>query len=387
MRVKRGDASTAGLIKHLRMHKWVVDAHSEAEAKTKDSILSFITVNPDFADAHLRWHSETLQPISMCENKYFRRMMDAAARNVHVPSRDTLNGRIIAKASFVRHHLPSVFKEQSIAVSMDTWSSITMDSYACLSGHYIDDKWELKTASLGVERFDGSHNAPSVAAKLKKMHEGIGAKHVVAAVTDTAANMIAAGRLMPYDWHPCVAHTLDLTTKICFNGEERIKEAMKICRSLVTHFKCSSLETQALLDWQKLAGPDKGGNRSLKLIQDVPTRWWSTYAMLARILELKYVLQVMALNGALAGFRLSDFFWSTLAELAELLKPFMEAQKLLEGDSYVTVSAIPFVVYTLRKDLTDFCTASGHRLPVLGGVPATDGGHPPPSHHGVSAGS
>ena len=36
-----------------------------------------------------------------------------------------------------------------------------------------------------------------------------------------------------------------------------------------------------------------------------------------------------------------------------LLKPFMIAQKLLEGQTYVTISLVPYIIYKIRKGLQE----------------------------------
>ena len=43
--------------------------------------------------------------------------------------------------------------------------------------------------------------------------------------------------------------------------------------------------------------------------------------------------------------------WVIVKDLDALLHPFMVAQKLLEGESYVTISFIPFIIYKIRLGL------------------------------------
>jgi len=45
---------------------------------------------------------------------------------------------------------------------------------------------------------------------------------------------------------------------------------------------------------------------------------------------------------------LSEAQWAVIQDLTLLLKPFMVAQKLLEGESYVTISLIPFMLYKIQ---------------------------------------
>jgi hypothetical protein len=39
--------------------------------------------------------------------------------------------------------------------------------------------------------------------------------------------------------------------------------------------------------------------------------------------------------------------WEIITDLKMLLQPFMLAQKLLEGQTYVTISLVPFVIYKM----------------------------------------
>ena len=81
--------------------------------------------------------------------------------------------------------------------------------------------------SLDCSAFPGSHDGPTVAAKLLQMLDEykIPTSHVVATVTDTAANMVRSARFMPFDWHGCMSHMLELVT-----GERRIRCMLTIAK-------------------------------------------------------------------------------------------------------------------------------------------------------------
>jgi len=58
---------------------------------------------------------------------------------------------------------------------------------------------------------------------------------------------------------------------------------------------------------------------------------------------------------------LTDRQWDIIVDLHFLLKPFMIAQCLLEGEVYVAVSLVPYMIYKMRKGLqtlTDLDTSS-----------------------------
>jgi zinc finger BED domain-containing protein 1 (E3 SUMO-protein ligase ZBED1) len=93
--------------------------------------------------------------------------------------------------------------------------------------------------------------------------------------------------------------------------------------------------------------------KGLTTKQDVVTRWWSTYAMCTRLNLLKS--SFVALEQVEGGIffpvehRLTAEEWGII-ELAEIvLEPLMFAQKILEGELYVTNSLVGPICYELRN--------------------------------------
>jgi len=67
-----------------------------------------------------------------------------------------------------------------------------------------------------------------------------------------------------------------------------IERLLGACRRLVTHFKHSTVATAALADRQKRTNmPVK------KLLQDVSTRWNSTYYLLDRPVEMRWPISAV----------------------------------------------------------------------------------------------
>jgi len=61
------------------------------------------------------------------------------------------------------------------------------------------------------------------------------------------------------------------------------------------------------------------------------------------LLRLKMYLCLLENEGALTC-NLIDSQWCIVHDLHILLKPFMIAQKLLEGQTYVTISLVPYII-------------------------------------------
>jgi hypothetical protein len=84
-------------------------------------------------------------------------------------------------------------------------------------------------------------------------------------------------------------------------------------------------------------------------------------------MRLKTYLALMEEEGDLTC-NLNSTQWLIVRDLQVTLKPFMIVQKLLEGQSYATISLIPYLVYKVRKNLEtlrDSPTSSPHVLSIV----------------------
>jgi hypothetical protein len=72
--------------------------------------------------------------------------------------------------------------------------------------------------------------------------------------------------------------------------------------------------------------------------------------MVDRLLRLRPYLALLQEEGDL-DCNLNEQQWLIITNLKFMLQPFMIAQRLLEGESYITVSLIPYMIYKIRKGL------------------------------------
>lgn len=96
------------------------------------------------------------------------------------------------------------------------------------------------------------------------------------------------------------------------------------------------------------------GTPEHKLVQDVSTRWNSTYHKISRLLEQRWPVTATLSDPAITQrgkqyLDLKSDQWTLLEELAQALQAFECATVYLSGESYVTVSALPPLVKGLLK--------------------------------------
>ena len=124
----------------------------------------------------------------------------------------------------------------------------------------------------------------------------------------------------------CFSHSLQLVVRT-FDTVRAPKRALIIAHKLMSKVCKSVKATEKLVS---LSGR--------KLVNDVPTRWNSTFIIISRLLEvrakLSQVLQELSWNN------LQNSEWKQLDHIHSLLKPFAKYTALTSGEDYTTLSMV-----------------------------------------------
>jgi hypothetical protein len=354
------DYSTSMLVRHLkRHHKQVytnyLDVQADSKVGMQQSLKPYLLDCPKFEKCLINWMIATYQPLRCCEDPSFREMCLSLSKKAPILSRERLRTLLSEEYSMTKKTLKMILKGRHYSFTTDGWTSAANVGYVTCTAHFIDTaSWKVHSIVMGLYEKNGGSTADDVVDYCENQLKlfDLSYREAVAVVTDTEATMIAAGRLLVQrsleeggttKWLGCIDHLLQLVTKKAFSDLPMSEGTLKACRNLVNFFNSSSQATK------KLLGKQVEG-RAVKVIQDVTTRWWSTYSMCDRLLRLKIYLSLLENEGDLPC-NLTDSQWLIVRDLHLLLKPFMIAQRLLEGETYVTISLVPYMVYKIRKGL------------------------------------
>ncbi|XP_055842541.1 zinc finger BED domain-containing protein 4-like [Episyrphus balteatus] len=208
----------------------------------------------------------------------------------------------------------------AVCVTTDCWTSSTNMSYIGVTAHFIDDSTNLCSALIACNSYADSHDAKNLCKLLESiLNEWEISNKITAVVSDNAANILAAVRLGGWQSIGCFAHSLNLVVQ---KSTTKIANTLIKVKAIVEYFKRSAQGLQKLKAVQKQMNMPE-----LKLKQDVPTRWNSTFDMLERIVKIKdAVITVIALNRIDLSLDKED--WMIIEETLPLLKPFYEVQDL-----------------------------------------------------------
>lgn len=123
-----------------------------------------------------------------------------------------------------------------IAKTGDQRTSAGKHGYLRVTGHFIDNEWNLNSFALTVMKSETSHFADKCAKQFLQVANDWGIENKISTNgTDSAANMLAAMRALLYEHILCNAHILQRTITVCLNNSGFTGVLAK-CRKMVGHF-------------------------------------------------------------------------------------------------------------------------------------------------------
>jgi hypothetical protein len=172
-----------------------------------------------------------------------------------------------------------------------------------LTAHWIDNEWNLKNAIIAFQRFPYPHTGEQIQLATFRIFQDFSITTKALPITiDNSSNQIAAMKLLSekllqelhlkFNVIRCNAYTIALVVNA---GLKKFKPIIEKVRAFVIEIKKSSNKEQELLDLaEKLQVKYK------KLIQDIKTKWNSTYFMLESFLANKVIINsLISLNNNL----------------------------------------------------------------------------------------
>ena len=262
------------------------------------------------------------QPFSIVEDGGFKAFVALLDPTYTMPSRKAVKNMVFRKYEEEKTKAKAAMqKVQAVSLTSDMWTSINMEAYLAVTCHYVDDTSKLATVLLGVLPFPETHMAVNISAAMRSLMEEWDIESKVASiVTDAGANMIACVRMLNLRHALCFAHTLNLVVKKSIDATPGLEDLRTRARKVVTFFRTSTTAKEKLKEVQEQL------NRPvMKLIQEVDTRWNSTFLMLQRLFQER-----QAVGAALATLTtdvtpMSSEDYEATAACLHLLAPFNQA--------------------------------------------------------------
>lgn len=325
--------------KQIKLETFFSDTKSYASGSTKKLELD---------KALMKMITDDLQPFNIVNNRGFKRFVQTLDPRYKLPDRHTLSNEMLPQMyDLAKTKLKALLSEiKHISLTTDMWTSITGDSYITVTSHFIHE-WKLCTAALSTVKMEERHTGVNIASAINSILEDYNIKNnIVCIVTDNASTMTNAAANLKIKHLNCFAHTLQLVVSDMLNNPS-VKTLIDKAKDIVRTFKTSSVALEILREEQR-----RQGLPELKVIQEVPTRWNSTYFMLDRLKSIGNALIIAISKLEKSSINYFSFEEAkSVEDITEMLSIFQEATETLSGENYCTSSLIIPTVFCLKNKL------------------------------------
>ncbi|XP_027082542.2 zinc finger BED domain-containing protein RICESLEEPER 2-like [Coffea arabica] len=300
-------------------------------------------------------------PFSMLDHVVFNKFMKAASPFYKKINRQTVKEDCVTAFMLEKRRLRNILKGANrVSITTDLWKSGQKIQYMVVTGHFVDSDWVLQKRVLNFCNVPPPHTGVIIADALSKCFLEWGIENKVSTITvDNASYNDVCIRRVKEDFSlrkrlsiggkifhvRCCAHILNLLVQ---DGLNQIVDVIDVVREGIKYLKNSESRLNEFAKIKKqLQLPYR------KLILDCPTRWNSTYLMLASALEFR---DVFPRYGDIdPGFHYvpSEFEWMKVEEVCKFLGIFYEITNIISGSDYPTANLFLVELYRIKELLNE----------------------------------
>ena len=378
--IRAGISGTGGIMKHTKnFHSEVLSEADMPASSTKTwsaKISSHFKPKPKEKtpdEIHKSWLQRvvnyvigTFQPFSHVETKEFRDLFPPLNVKAGTPVLERGNKLCETTADVVREEVRCfgnrvkeatkfATKNEDVVATTDHWTGPSKETFTTVTIHWIDQSWKLHNGIMDFKIYRGRATGEKINDDLTKVFEynNICPKNLTIVITDTTGSQTALGRFLRekgYEHAYCTDHNLHRNSLHAFEDKNIVGAdgVMKKARALVEYFTKSNQKLDILKDRQKTMPMYSNLKKPLTILQDVRTRWWSTWRMIRRLRFLRPAIGSLIGSGEVDCENLSDAEWEILEKVQNALSEASHAQRYLEGEKYVTASLVPRCIYKIR---------------------------------------
>ncbi|KAE8616102.1 hypothetical protein XENTR_v10008718 [Xenopus tropicalis] len=375
---KPTNLGTSCLLRHLqRFHSNVLQnnsvsetlrpADSQTPVNTELAASSFEDTTDKFSDSHPVAKKITsliaemialdLQPYSFVNNVGFNRLLEYLQPQYSLPSASYFSRTAIPDMyENVKQIIVSHLKEAESGVIHFTagiWMSSQTREYLTLTAHWVTFESSFRphcenhhcSALLHVSQIDCDYNDVSVQKHLEYLWESwIASCGLQIGITVTDNHSIA--KTLNESEHSsvqCFGHTVDLIVNEAIKSQRMVQNLLSIARKICERVHRSTKAKEKLAELQKEYDLPQH-----HLIQDVPSKWNTSFHMLDRLIEQKRAIDEMSIE---CSFRelISCDQWEVMQSVCHALKPFEAASREMSMHMATLSQVIPMIHILNRK--------------------------------------
>ncbi|CAI5931406.1 unnamed protein product [Closterium sp. NIES-64] len=293
-------------------------------------------------------------PFRIVEAEAFRELLILLDRNCaqknFIPSRWTVSrDTVVYAAAALQSAIAEMLTKEvelgcRVSFTIDMWTSPNNRAWLVVTGHWIDENYQLRTMVFEFREIHGRHTGKQMARVVEETVVQWGLEtRCLGFTSDNASSNTAAFRWMSEEGGGqcffssrmhlrCLAHVINLAVKAAL-AVTAIRKLLKILREMASWIGFSPQRSGKFLGLQRTLnaqGNPAKPKPALKLVQDSPTRWGSTHDMGVSKAD----------KAKMDTLRLTDADSETLHSVKTFLSPFAKVSKAAEGAAYPTVAMV-----------------------------------------------
>ncbi|XP_067438029.1 zinc finger BED domain-containing protein 4 [Thunnus thynnus] len=298
-----------------------------------------------------------LQPSAMVENAGLNRLLEYLQPQYSLPPSSYFTSTAIPDMyERVKDVVLTHLKEAEGGVvhfTTSIWVSSQTREYLTLTAHWATYESSVRpqgqdfhcSALLSVSQIDCDHDMHDIPKQLEYLWDSwITASGLKRGFTVTDNNTIR--NTLEDHGHvtmQCFGHTIDLIVSEAIKSQRMVQNLLSIARKICERVHRSAKAKEKLAELQRVHQLPEN-----QLIQDVPSKWRTSFFMLERLVEQKKAIDEMSIE---CNFRemISCDQWEVMLSVCNALKPFEVACREMNNRTATLGQVIPLIHILNRK--------------------------------------
>ncbi|KAJ9482200.1 hypothetical protein VN97_g11237 [Penicillium thymicola] len=379
---KDGHHGTTTMTRHLKTSSCVRAAGVNQQKGAISKFIPKTDIPSDTVFIQEDWEHDILQfitlkrlPFHLIEHYTFQRLISkarSAPTDPKLPSADTIRRRLSAQVKKQQQSTLEMLPANSkISIALDCWTSPFGQAFMAITGYFIDMNWVYREVLLGFKPLYGAHTGANMSGiLLETLVDHNIQDRIFGLTTDNASNnktlVDSLQQALPPEVKiirtPCLAHVIQLslnrlldrlkavplndTTETKWTDRQsalakanaqtqnrEISHTLNKVRYLAVYIRASPQRRDAFTKLQPL-------EQGLMPIQDVRTRWNSTFLMLRRAKRLRDFFRTFCTDYNCKEMALDTEEWRQIDYLLYITKPFFDYTLALSKTRDVTAHLV-----------------------------------------------
>ncbi|XP_034150871.1 zinc finger BED domain-containing protein 6-like [Esox lucius] len=315
------------------------------------------TRQEDLDDALVNMLVKDTHPFSVVEEEGFAAFIQKLDPSYNLPNKQALKKMVESRCDIINHNIMSQIEISNfVSLTSDMWTSIDKDSYISVTGHLIAENAQLSTFLLGISKLPENHKAIHIEEAKNQLVASWGLHSRVAAfVTETGGNMVGTVQKLGILQLPSFAHVLNLVIRRSIDATSELQEIRSQARAIVAFFKLNQNAEMRLAEVQ-----GQLGRTGQKLIQEVDSRWNSSFSMLECLFDQRESVAAALSTLDTDIIPLGSADYEVIHQCLGVLGPFNQATAELSSEKRVSASKVIPLIRMLKITLEKKHSAATH---------------------------